>query len=434
MVEDAATRAVERSLAAIAGSNEHLRAVTHLDADRALARAQAHDRAAKSGPLTGLTFVAKDLIDVAGLPTSGGSRLFGQAPASIDAVCVQDLEAAGATVIGKSNMHELAVGGARNPWFGQVINPLSTGFGTGGTSSGSAAAVAAGLCDFALGTDSGGSNRSPAAATGLFGFKPTNGLLSMEGVRHIAPSLDTVGLLARDIQILKRAFTALSGQAESSAPVELEAATIGRTLGLFGAIDPAVEQVYEAAFEAVRAAGGTVVEIAIADAAALTAAGKDILRYEFVREYGRLIEEHGDRVGAHVRAFVQSASGLTGARYDEARALIEAHRRDWLPHLDQLDAILVPTAPGLAPRLQDECTRVGANWLPYGAAGGDFRMWANSIGLPAVAIPVALAGPLPASIQLASRPGADGFLIDLSAALGREIIKMRAAPSRTREL
>ena len=211
MPDGIATAAVETSLAAITRHNRRIRALTHLDWANARARAAAVDAAPGDKPLHGLTFAAKDQIDVAGLPTSGGSRLFSVLPATTDAACISSLQSAGAVVIGKSNMHELAVGSARNPWFGQVINPLSPEHGTGGTSSGSAAAVAAGFCDFALGTDSGGSNRSVAAAVGIYGFKPTNGTLSVDGVLPVAPTLDTLGILARDGLTLAKAFAAIFG-------------------------------------------------------------------------------------------------------------------------------------------------------------------------------------------------------------------------------
>ncbi|PWW01941.1 aspartyl-tRNA(Asn)/glutamyl-tRNA(Gln) amidotransferase subunit A/mandelamide amidase [Hoeflea marina] len=430
MADDIAIQAVERSLAAIAADNDRLRAVTCFDAGRARARAARQDGDGR-GVLYGLTFVAKDLIDVADLPTSGGSRLFDDVPAAVDADCVRRLSAAGAVVIGKSNMHELAVGGAVNPWFGQVVNPLSAEHGTGGTSSGSAAAVASGMCDFALGTDSGGSNRSPAAATGLFGFKPTNGILPLDGVRRVAPTLDTVGLLARDASVLRQAFAALSGQPPRES-CRLEDTIVGRPIGLHGPVDAPVQRACDEALSAVRSAGGRIVDVSFAGAGGLVQAGKHILRHEFAREYGEKIAERGNMVGADVRAFTEACREISAARYEDALALIAVQRSIWRDAMEGVDAILVPTAPGLAPRIADEFTRIGDSWRPYGAAGAEFRMWANTVGIPAVAIPVPMHGGLPASVQLAARHGADGFLIDLSAALGRQIAKQRAAPTKKR--
>lgn len=420
MPDGFARAAVERALAATAQRNGQLLAITALDADGARRRAAASDAMATPGPLNGTTFVAKDLIDVAGLPTTGGSHLFDAAPAATDAPVVAALQAAGAVVLGKSNMHELAVGGARNPWLGQVVNPLSSAHGTGGTSSGSVAAVAAGFCDFALGTDSGGSNRSTAAATGLYGFKPTNGVLPLAGVLPISSTLDTVGLVARDARMLARAFAALTGE-QVEAGTTLRGRIFARPIGFHGPVDATVEMALERATAAIADGGGNVVPIEFADPSALREAGRDILRHEFHRHYADAIAEHPDRVGTDVRTFLEAARQVSSSRYDDALQLVGEHRLNWHRQLQDIDALLLPAAPGLAPRLEDEHTRVGDHWVPYGAAGAELRMWANTIGLPAVAIPVRRGGGLPASVQIAARPHDDALLLQLAAALGSAI-------------
>jgi Asp-tRNA(Asn)/Glu-tRNA(Gln) amidotransferase A subunit family amidase len=422
MVDGRALAAVENSLAVIARDNDRIRAITSLDPDKARARAAIVDGGAHKGSLYGLTFVVKDQIDVAGLPTSGGSRLFGAMRATTDAACIHSLQSAGAIVTAKSNMHELAVGSARNPWFGQVINPLSPDHGTGGTSSGSAAAVAAGFCDFALGTDSGGSNRSVAAAVGIYGFKPTNGALSGDGVLPVAPTLDTLGILARDGQTLGRVFAALSGETPSEQET-LEGKVIAQPIGLYGAVDAPVQAAMDKALDAIRAGGGRMIQMEITDADALMQAGRTILRHEFARHYGRDIAAKPDRVSPEVQAFAHAAIAVSFAQYEEAKELTLQHRVLWHRQLGQVDAMLSPVAPGLAPRLSDEHTQVQGQWVPYGLAGAEFRMWANTIGIPAVAIPVHRAGGLPASIQLAARPHADAALIGLAAALGGSMIR-----------
>lgn len=420
MVDLSASQSVELSLAAIRRDNVRLRALTHVDPADARARAASVDASPGVKPLLGLTYVAKELIDVARMPTTGGSSLFGSVPALEDAPIVRDLQAAGAVVVGKSNMHELAVGSAKNPWFGQVVNPLSPAHGTGGTSSGSVAAVAAGFVDFALGTDSGGSNRSTAAATGLYGFKPTNGLLSVEGVRPVSPTLDTVGILSRSGSTLARVFAALVGRPPSEG-VALAGRVFARPIGLHGPVDASVERALECAAETIRAGGGEIVEVTFSDAAALSQAGREILRYEFHRQYRGAIAAAPERVGQDVHAFLAIAAQVSAAQYDDALARIGEHRQLWHRHLEGLDAVLLPSAPGLAPRLEDEHTRVGGQWVPYGPAGAELRMWANTIGLPAVAIPVTRPPGLPASIQLAGRPRADAVLLDLATALGRAV-------------
>lgn len=419
---------MDRSLAAIARDNDRINAITQLDADGAYARAATIDASSAELPLRGLTFVAKELIDVARLLTTGGSRLLDPKPADQDAAIVARLEEAGAVVVGKSNMHELAVGGARNPWFGQVVNPLSAAHGTGGTSSGSVAAVAAGFVDFALGTDSGGSNRSTAAATGLYGFKPTNGILSLAGVRPVAPTLDTVGVVAGDGAMLARVFGALVGR-QPRGEITLEGRIIARPVGLHGPVDGTVADALDLAAEVIRSAGGQIVEIAFDKAATLREAGRDILRCEFLQLYGRDVAARPGHVGADVRAFMEVASGVSRSRYEDALAVAGEHRAQWHRQLQDVDAIMLPTAPGLAPRIEDEHTLVGDEWVPYGPAGADLRMWANTVGIPAVAVPVSHPGRLPASIQLASRPNSDSELLGLAAALG-QAIERRAAGLR----
>ena len=420
MPDATARAAAERALAAIAQRNDELCAITALDATGARTQADILDATPTHLPLRGMTFVAKEQIDVAGFPTTGGSRLFGDTPAAADAPVVARLKAAGAVVLGKSNMHELAVGGAKNPWFGQVVNPLSPHHGTGGTSSGSVAAVAAGFCDFALGTDSGGSNRSTAAATGLYGFKPTNGVLPLAGILPISPTLDTVGLVAKDGDVLARTFAALvDGLVEPN--ITLERRIFGRPVGFHSPVDPAVDAALKRATAAIVDNGGQVVPIEFIAPVALREAGRDILRYEFHRQYAETIAEHPERVGADVRAFLTAASQVPASRYDEALALVAEHRVRWHQQLLAVDALLLPSAPGLAPRIEDEHTRVGDQWVPYGAAGAELRMWANTIGLPAVAIPVRNGGGLPASVQIASRPHTDALLLRLAATLGSAI-------------
>src|SRR5271155_634032 len=169
-----------------------------------------------AGPLSGLTFAVKDLIDVAGTPTGGGNPdwLKAQEPAATSAPAVEALLAAGATLYGKTITDELAFGlEGVNAHYGTPVNPACPDRIPGGSSSGSGVAVAAGLVDFALGTDTGGSVRVPASFVGVFGFRPTHGAVSTAGVLPFAPSYDTVGWFARDAGVLRRVGETLLGPA-----------------------------------------------------------------------------------------------------------------------------------------------------------------------------------------------------------------------------
>src|SRR6185369_7184259 len=121
------------------------------------------------------------------------------------------------------------------------------------------------------------------------------------------------------------------------------------------------------------------------DAAALREAGRDILRHEFSKQYGADIADNPDRVGEDVQAFLATARKVSASRYDDALALVREHRQRWLGQLQAVDALMLPSAPGLAPRLEDEHTRVGDTWVAYGSAGAELRMWANTIGIQAIA-------------------------------------------------
>jgi Asp-tRNA(Asn)/Glu-tRNA(Gln) amidotransferase A subunit family amidase len=368
------------------------------------------------------------LIDVAHQPTQAGSKLFGNQCANKDADCLSKLKAVGAVVLGKANMHELAVGGAINPWFGQVINPLSDSHGTGGTSSGSAAAVAAGFCDFSLGTDSGGSNRSVAAASGVYGYKPTNGLLSAAGVLPTAPTMDTVGVIAPSATLISRCLSVLVDDEMPPKDECLEGRTFARITNLISSpIDSVVSEALGLVFNAIVTRGGHVVELDLHAPEALAAAGVAILRYEFAQIYGEKIDRSADSVGLAVHSFLDASRRISISQYQDAMALRLEHQAKWSVLLAHIDGFISPTAPGLAPDLSNETTAVGATRVPYGAAGAEFRMWANTIGIPVVAIPVLRARGLPASVQLAGAMHSDKHLLNLAAALGGAITEKIAA-------
>ncbi|TPJ41716.1 amidase, partial [Mesorhizobium sp. B2-7-1] len=370
----------------------------------------------RRGPLHGIPIAIKDVLDVENWPTTAGSRLFGNRLAHNTATCVANLQAAGAIVIGKTNLHELCVGGHDNPWFGKVVNPLDESRGTGGTSSGSAAAVAAGFCAVAIGTDTGGSNRSPAAATGLFGYKPTNGLIDTNGVMGTAPSLDCVGVLAHSVDDVRLVGEALAGKqlspSRNAYSGSRDSITIGVCPDLVGApVDSAVETALAAMLNhpLVRT-----IEMSFDDTEAFVSAGMTILQYEFAKAYRAAVERNPDLVGDGVRAFLQESIRVSAGEYDQAVEIRDGARRHLLEKMTALDALVIPTAPGSAPRLSDELTQVNGEMVAWGMAGGRFRRWANMLGVPALAIPLQVPNDLPVSVQLAAFPGRDATLLDLA--------------------
>lgn len=413
---------MEGCLERIRELNEQIKAmifVNEADALEAAGQATREIRSGhKRGPLHGVPIAVKDIVDVKHWPTTVGTRLFGNQVAQNTATCIANLQTAGAIIIGKTNLHELCVGGHDNPWYGKVANPLDPDRGTGGTSSGSAAAVAAGFCLAAVGTDSGGSNRSPAAATGLFGYKPTNGLIPVEGVMSIAPSLDCVGVIAgsvRDVRLVtealvgKRLARPSSGRKGTNRRTSI---TVGICPDLVGApVDTSVDIAMAAMLDRREV---RTIEIAFDDREAFVAAGMTILQCEFARIYRDAIEQKPDTVGDAVRSFLQDGIRISVDAYDSAIEIRNDVRGRFLEKMAGLDALAIPTAPASAPRLSDELAEVNGEMVPWGMAGGRFRRWANMLEMPALAMPLSVPGRLPVSVQLAALPGQDTDLLDLA--------------------
>ena len=338
----------------------------------------------------------KDIIDVAGVPTTSGSRVLaeGAAPAPGDAACLAGSRAAGAAVVGKTNLHELAFGvSGVNPWFGTPVNPLDPRLVPGGSSSGSAVAVATGEADVALGTDTGGSNRIPAACCGVVGLKTTRGRVSLEGVAPLAPSLDTVGPLAAEVSGCVKGMALLEPgfSVDGCEP----AATVGRVRL------PAESWIDEAIDSALRswasAAGAKVVETALVGWEAATHAAMTILSFEAWQTHGALWRSHGQELSPDVARRLELASFLEP---EEAAAAWEAGR-DWARELEavfaSVDLLALPVLAAAPPTLDDA------------ARLGDIRYAApfNLAGVPALSMPIRSRTRLPASLQLAGPAGSE---------------------------
>ncbi len=426
-IADAARRSpvelVETCLARIDLRNRDLHAMIFVDqegAREAARKAEAELAAgARRGPLHGVPVALKDMIDVAGWPTTAGSKLLGGRIAAEDADCVANLRKAGAILIGKTNMHELTAGGHDNPWFGKVVHPWAPDRGTAGTSSGSAAAVAAGFCAVAVGSDTGGSNRSVAAATGLYGFKPSRGLVPRKGSLPTAPSLDVLGPIATCVGDIRLATEALSGRPmQEHRTRRLDEITIALCPELYGAeVDGVAAAGIAEWLHRCRDGGARIVERRFPLAEELVGAGLTLLMYEFAQAWGARIESQPERAGEAVHDFLRQARRIPNSAYRAALATRDAARAGLSDLLDGCDVLAVPTAPGLAPRLSDETTEVNGQQVGYGAAGGRFRRWANMLDMPALALPVPTGQTFPASLQLAARPGSDADLLSIAATL-----------------
>lgn len=334
-----------------------------------------------------MRIAVKDLIDIIGVPTTAGCRAVADTAtaAERDAACMRGIReaiAAGrARLVGKTNLHELAYGiTGINPWFGTPRNPLDPRLVPGGSSSGSAVAVAADEADVALGTDTGGSVRIPAACCGIVGLKTTWGRISTQGVWPLAPSLDTVGPMARDVDGVVMGMRLLEPGFE---PEEQPPTRIGR---LRLEANPEIDAVID---RALQASGFTVVDFDPGPWLAAAREAVSILDAEAWESDGWLLARHRNRIGQDVAARIEGDAAAGAGRLAEARA---AQRR-WVGHLDglwqEVDLLALPTLADHPPPLDDagrmftiRCT------LP-----------ANIAGVPALAVPVPT-GSLPASLQL----------------------------------
>ena len=353
---------------------------------------------AASGP--GLRVAVKDLIDVAGLPTTAGSRAIADQarPAAADAPCVAGLRAAiargEACLVGKTNLHELAYGiSGINGAFGTPVNPLDPLRVPGGSSSGSAVAVASGEADVSYGSDTGGSIRIPAACCGIAGLKTTWGRIPLTGVWPLAPSMDTVGPMARDVagliagmQLLEPGFAVVAQTPQVVGRVVLDA-------------DPVIDDAVDAAL---AATGWEVIPVGLDRLDQVTAAAMTVLDAEAWASDGVHADARPDQIGRDVLARLREASTITPAAVSAAREYA-AHWRASLASLwARVDLLALPTLLGFPPTLDKsrEMVRIRGLTSPV-----------NLAGVPSLALPVPARGPLPASIQLIGPAGSEERLL-----------------------
>jgi amidase len=348
----------------------------------------------------GPRLAVKDLIDLDGLPTTAGSRAVANraVPATADAACMAGARAAGAAIVGKANLNELAYGASGlNEHFGTPVNPLDPALLPGGSSSGSAVAVADGDADVAYGSDTGGSIRVPAAYCGVAGLKTTHGRVPLEGVWALSPSLDTVGPMAADVAGLVTGMALLEpGFRIGGRP----AVSLGRLRPDAVTVDPIIDAAIDEALERSEI-GVTEVELnGWREALSATYAIMDI---EVIAADGWLMADPATRaqLGQGVRERLTDAAEVTS----EQAAYAREFQRGWKATFDRLfgvvELLVMPSAPVFPPPVAD------------GGKGPHTRCCApiNLAGLPALALPIPAAHRLPASMQLIGPPGSEELLL-----------------------
>jgi amidase len=374
-----------------------------------------------SGMLDGLCFAVKDVIDVAGWKTGCGNPSWRDShPSAVaNAVCVEQLLQAGARCVGKTISDEMAfslIG--QNHFYGTPLNPQAPERVPGGSSSGSASAVACDLVDFALGTDTGGSIRVPASNCGICGFRPSHGFISVAGVNPLAPSFDTVGILARSLDVLPRVGLVLL----ASAPVP--ASKPGKVHLIQEAFALADADVQQALLEPVRRLrdffGDRVQESSLRDLAGAKSAHSSatwsdtfcVIQWaEIKSSLGAWIANAKPEFGPDVAASFELANQLDRRRVAEALEQREQYFRSLCHFLGPHDLLCIPTTPGLAPRKGDVPARSssGSGYYPRTLA---LTSIAGIGRLPQVSLPTGHSDGVPVGLSLLAKHGQDSFLLE----------------------
>ncbi len=450
--ELSSVEATRDCLARIEAHNDALNAVITVTAEQALADAAAADArraAGDAGPLTGIPLLHKDIFCTAGVRTSCGSRMLDNFLPPYDATVVTRLHAAGAVMLGKTNLDEFAMGSSNeNSYYGAARNPWDTSRVPGGSSGGSAAAVAAGFAPAATGTDTGGSIRQPAAFCGITGLKPTYGRVSRLGMVAYASSLDQGGPMAataEDCALLLQAMAGFDPADSTSAEREvddysggLEADLTGLKIGLpgeyFGAgLDPGIEAAVRAALAEYEALGAELVEISLPRThlavpayyvIAPAEASTNLSRYDGVR-YGHRCDDPADLIDLYTRTREEGfgaevkrrilvgtyalSAGYYDAYYRKAQQIRRLIQQDFLSAFDNVDVIMGPTTPHPAWVLGEKTDDPVAMYLE-----DIYTLGVNLAGLPGMSIPAGFADGLPVGLQLIGPHFSEARLLNIA--------------------
>jgi len=416
----------EETLRRIADANPRLNAfLTVTDAAARAHAATLDDELARGidrGPLHGVPIGHKDNIFTRGVRTTGGSKIFADLVPDYDATIVRQLSDAGANMIGKTGLHEFAYGiTSNNPHFGAIRNPWDTECIPGGSSGGSAAAVAAGLIPLATGTDTGGSIRIPASFCGVVGLKPTYERVSRKGVMPLGLTLDHAGLLAGNVRDVAAGFSVIAKHSSGYAPpahADLRGMRIGVPDNFFvERIAPDVMLSFRAAVQTAAALGAHVSEIRLPDTEALNAVGRIVQ----LAEVSALLAQHLDRrqeMGRDIVVLLEQGRLIPAIDYLNAQRVRTVLARDFSKIWKHLDCLMTPataiTAPG-----------IGETTVAFGSVTEDVRIAAtrlarpfNVLGWPALALPCGFSDAgLPIGLQLVAPPQQEDSLLQAGAAL-----------------
>lgn len=429
---------VEESLRRISALNPKLNAFITVMEESAREAARLADqelaRGSDRSPLLGIPIAVKDVFATRGVRTTAGSKLFAEHIPEHDAAVVERLAAAGAVLVGKNNLHELAYGiTSNNPHFGAVHNPHNPGRIPGGSSGGSGAAVAAGMVFGAMGSDTGGSIRIPASYCGVVGLKPTYGRVSRFGVLPLAFSLDHIGPLTRSVRDAAVVLSAIAGYdprdgsssrraVEDYDPGAVSASLAGVRLGIpvnFGldGVSPAVAEAVRGAVRLAGDLGAGIVEVRLPDMDAINAIGRVILLAEASAVFTRHLDDRGS-FGEDVFALLQQGRLIAATDYVNAQRLRSLKREEFRAVWRGADALITPATPIAAPGIGETTVEVGGRQEDVRLASTRLVRGFNVLGLPAISIPCGKdAAGLPLGIEIIAPPFQEARLLRIAAVL-----------------
>ncbi len=438
------TAALER----IQRLNAQLNAFLAVTAGPALAQARQADEDLAAGrdrgPLHGIPIALKDLFLTRGIHTTGGSKVYEHFVPEIDSAVGEKFAAAGAVMVGKLNMHELAYGiTSANPHFGPVRNPWNTAHIPGGSSGGSGAAVAAGLVYAAMGSDTGGSIRIPASFCGTVGIKPTYGRVSRYGTLPLGYSLDHMGPLTRTVRDAALVLNAIAGHdpRDPASPrrtvpefvpedgCSIRELRIGVPRNFyFERIDAEVEAAVRGALRQAEARGAVVKEVRVPDIAALNAVARVTLLAEASAALEPFLKDRS-KFGADVLALLDQGRLVPATDYINAQRLRRRYRREFDRLWTEVDCLITPATPAPAAKIGDTTVTLGGQEEDVRLAATRLVRGINPLGLPALSLPCGISGAgLPLGLQIVGRAFDEAGLLRVGAALEDSGVSVGKAP------
>jgi aspartyl-tRNA(Asn)/glutamyl-tRNA(Gln) amidotransferase subunit A len=408
----------------IAKLNPRLNAFITITADSARARAQELDRELAAGtdrgPLHGIPIAHKDLIATKGVRTTSGSKLFADHVPSRDAHIVEKLNAAGAVVLGKTGLHELAYGiTSDNPHFGTIRNPRNPEHIPGGSSGGAGVAVATGMILMGTGTDTGGSIRIPASYCGVVGIKPTYGLVDASGVQPLGLSLDHVGPLTATVGDARLSLDAMADAwKRRPAPAGVRDIRVGLPENYyFTQVAGEVRTAVQKAAQRAEALGARVIPVRVPDIDAISMASLVILLAEAAAVYEPYLDRQSE-IGPDVQALLYQGRLVPATDYVNAQRIRKMLANEFRALFRSIDCLLTPSTPITAPRIGQRDVVIDGETLDTRMATTRFARGMNALGFPAMSMPCGESTEgMPIGLQIIGRPFEENLLFALGEAL-----------------